>query len=538
MKLGTSRNLILAVVLTAALLVVVVGVIVLPGDKAPQTPLSENGTPYLNTDGATEYQLSVTEISQTYFAFAPYELDSSDPSGGWYYVKSNIFLTSPLTISGDVRLIIGDGFTLTVTGAANSITVETGSLSVFAQPKGTMGKVAVTGDCGISLADGSSLVNTASISSTLPGGCGVHAYGTAAITNGVTGIIQGGIQGICLESDSTVNNKGTVITTEAFAYGIDAYAHAVVTNAGKVQSSYTGIALRAGGTIDNSGTVTATEHGIESDGDGVDITNQEKGLIEGESYGIYVGHGGTVNNSGIIRCTDDYCESIYASIETTVINSGTIQGTWSGINLYKGGAVINDGMIYGTTGSGIVAYSDTATVFNTGQIRGEYGGVSLDAGGMIDNFGTVTADAGNAVDAGHGTGSVTLNNFSTIKGSVFLSDAANSVTFTAGSRIEGDFHIGASTGSVLTFAGTLGPSLQYSVVTGTADIGDAEIQIDGTGLPSTLTGGDTVVLIDASAGSVTDPVTTSIIVGVYDFILSVEDDRLVAKGPVLVKTPR
>ncbi|MCL2148570.1 MAG: hypothetical protein FWH47_04460, partial [Methanomassiliicoccaceae archaeon] len=197
-RLGTPRALTIAAALAAVLLVAAAAFLLL-GNDAPQR-YSGEGVPYIDIDGSTGYRLGAVEIDQTDFVSFPHALDDSGPSGGWYLVKGNIFLTAPLAVSGDVRLIMGSGATLTVTGADNSIAVASGSLSVYAQPKGAMGRVVVTGGCGVELSAGTSLVNTASIASTLPGGCGAHAYGTASITNGATGVIRGGSEGIWLDA--------------------------------------------------------------------------------------------------------------------------------------------------------------------------------------------------------------------------------------------------------------------------------------------------------------------------------------------------
>ncbi|MDY5976440.1 MAG: hypothetical protein SPI84_07400, partial [Anaerovoracaceae bacterium] len=61
---------------------------------------------------------------------------STELSGGWYIVKSNVTLNN-FTISGDVHLILADGCKLTVTGD-----ITGGSLSIYGQTNGT-GKLIV-----------------------------------------------------------------------------------------------------------------------------------------------------------------------------------------------------------------------------------------------------------------------------------------------------------------------------------------------------------------------------------------------------------
>ncbi|MCL2032254.1 MAG: hypothetical protein FWG96_03175 [Methanomassiliicoccaceae archaeon] len=372
-------------------------------EKIPQTPALGDSVPYLDVNGAVEYRSSAAEIDQAYFETAPYALDDTGPSEGWYFINGDIALTGPLVTSGNINLILGNGITLTVTGEANSITVKSGGLSVYAQSAGAAGKVVVISGSGISLAAGCSFVNTASITSLSPGGYGVYASGSAAITNGVTGIIRGGSDGILLAAGGTVDNYGAIIVTGPIACGISSAAYAEITNAGNIQSSSIGVSLPAG------------------------------------------------------------------------------------------------------------------TIYNTGTIAAD-----------IDS---------SAVDAGNGTGAVVLFNGGTITGSVFLPNAPNDVVLRAGSKIYGDFSIGTDVKSTIVFSGELSQSMQYSIITGDVDIGNAFVFIDSAGIPSSFSQGDSVILINAGTGSVTSPVNNAVNSTWYDFTLLVVNKQLIAKTSAFVMPP-
>ncbi|MCL2148388.1 MAG: hypothetical protein FWH47_03505, partial [Methanomassiliicoccaceae archaeon] len=484
------------------------------------------GVPYVGMSGLMRLQLDAEEIDQAYFASAPYTLDDTGPSNGWYFMSGDVTLPGPLVTSGDVCLIIGDGLTLTVTGPSSGVQVASGSLSVYLMSEGATGGITATGGAGVALSDGCALFNTASIASTSMGGYGVQASGYATVANGEGGVITGASGGVLLDAGGVVENLGTIAATGAFAYGVSSYSYADISNSGTIQSGYTGVGLFAGGAVDNSGSITGGDRGIDADSDAADIVNLAGGVIEGGSYGIYIGQGGVVDNSGIIRCIESYCDGVYASIDTCIVNSGLIEGTWDGLNLFEGGTVVNSGAIAGTDpfGNGIVAFYGALVVTNSGTVEGGARGVRLGAGGDIDNSGTIAA-GGDAIYAWGGTAPVTAVIGGAVIGAVTLPDLPNSVVLMAGVTVDGVFSIGSDAGSVIVFSGDPGPSAQYAVVTADADIGAALVLIDGNGLPA-LSQGDEVVLIDA--GSMTAPAYPAVNAAGMDFILTAIAGRLTA----------
>lgn len=80
------------------------------------TYLDENGA-----QGVTEIAIVVDGSTTTWTA-------------GWYVVKSDVTIDSRVTASGDVHLILVDGYTLTVNGGIN--VAERNSLIIYAQSDG------------------------------------------------------------------------------------------------------------------------------------------------------------------------------------------------------------------------------------------------------------------------------------------------------------------------------------------------------------------------------------------------------------------
>ena len=114
----------------------------------PMVALAEGGVSYLDENGYVQTCTSATEVT------------SSDTGWGtsgtttWYVVQGTVIIGSRVTVSGDVRLILTDGCTLTVNGGIqvqdDDDDITNGSanaLTIYAQStdKSTMGKLIAKG---------------------------------------------------------------------------------------------------------------------------------------------------------------------------------------------------------------------------------------------------------------------------------------------------------------------------------------------------------------------------------------------------------
>ena len=296
---------------------------------------------------------------------------SDSVTNGWYIVLSDITLLSPLTVNGDVNLILADGKTLTVSGTHETagVNVPVGNtLTVYSQSGGT-GTLTVTGGKygagiggGRDTAGGKVTINGGKVNATGgqggPGiGAGMNNTGdavTVTINRGtVTATGIGGGAGIGGAyggpTGGTVTINGGTVTAKGSDYsaGIGGGAHINLATIG----------AHGGVTTINGGTVTAT----------------------GGLYGAGIG-GGELGNGG-----------------TTTISGGTVTATGgtngAGIGGGKGGNGGTTTIIGGsvnassisdtpTNGAGADVFLNTLIISgqaNTQVAEGSIGGVDCAA---------------------------------------------------------------------------------------------------------------------------------------------------------------
>ena len=83
---------------------------------------------------------------QTVYGVLPITAVCTELPSGWYYVEGNVFLCHQLTFTGDAKLILCDGATLTINSTENGIVKNDDSIlfSIYAQSSGSsMGKLEV-----------------------------------------------------------------------------------------------------------------------------------------------------------------------------------------------------------------------------------------------------------------------------------------------------------------------------------------------------------------------------------------------------------
>ena len=258
---------------------------------------------------------------------------------GWYVVDSNVTKNGTLTVTGDVKLILVDGCTLTVNGSSNNagVSVTSGnSLTIYGQLAGT-GRLIAYGYGGGAGIGGRSTVNGGSI--TINGGT-VDATGTLYISSGDDGGagIGGGYGssgGIIIINGGTVNAKssgrlggagiGSGFNNSSNTGSVTINGGTVTANGGPGGSAGIGGGYRGnGGTITiTGGTVTASgsydiSYGtyVYAKGIGGGVKNnavKPGGVIDGDGL---VADGGTVTITG---------GSVNASIQSTPTN-GTANG--------------------------------------------------------------------------------------------------------------------------------------------------------------------------------------------------------------------
>ena len=362
-------------------------------------------------------------------------------TSGWYVVNSNVTRNATMTVSGNVNLILMDGFTLEVTGSDNSagISVTPGnSLSVYGQAGGTGTLTAQGGYYGAGIGGG---LNGTGGTITLIGGT-VNATGHhgAGIGGGYAG--EGGditIKGGTIDAQGGVNGAGIGGGYDRSGGTITIEGGEVIATGGSFGAGIGGgkrvMAGGHGGTITiEGGTVTA--QGIDGGagigggygGSGGTISIKGGTVFGGGGppYGAgigggYNGTGGIITiEGGSVRATGAfYAAGIgggsYNTGGTISIKGGTVIAGGGNSGAGIGGGYVGEGGNITIEGGTVTA---TGRVYGAGMGGGEYG-----AGGtvLIDGANTVVSATGgnNGHDIGSGQGnssggSLSLNNNATV----------------------------------------------------------------------------------------------------------------------------
>ena len=314
----------------------------------PMVALAEGGVSYLDENGYEQTCTSATEVT------------SSDTGWGtsgtttWYVVQGTVIIGSRVTVSGDVRLILTDGCTLTVNGGIqvqdDDDDITNGSanaLTIYAQStdKSTMGKLIAKG--------------------------AEHDYN--AVIGGNEGNGYGGSGGAI-----TINGG---------------YVEATNTKGAGIGGGYGTHSGGSGGTITiNGGNITASSQfgagigggeGVSDGGSGGEITINGGSVIATGVNGAGIG-GGQGDGGGQGGGSGGEITITGGSVIATGRNGAAIGGG------YSGGGTGGDGGKITITGGNTTASGYTGTA-----IGGGYGTRGGSGGEVTITGGTVTA-TGNA----------------------------------------------------------------------------------------------------------------------------------------------
>ena len=272
-----------------------------------------NNVSYLDENGNQQTAESATVV----------ESSTTSWNAGWYVVNSNVTISSRITVSGEVNLILADGYTLT---ASQGITVDgSNSLTIYGQTSGTGTLKATTNNAaagigGLYAAGGTITINGGTVEAT--GGGGAAGIG-------------GGLGG----AGGTITINGGTVT----ATGGD--------NPGG--SGIGGGQSGAGGTITiNGGTVTATGGSGGNGGAGIGggsagaggsgtITGGTVTATGRGTYGRGIGSGSSSQSNG--NCSISGNAVVFASSDSSApIGNTSGSDNWNGI-VFQG----NSGQVYG-----------------------------------------------------------------------------------------------------------------------------------------------------------------------------------------------
>ena len=328
-------------------------------------------------------------------------------NAGWYVVNSTVTISEPITVTGAVNLILGDGCTL---NAEKGIVVtSTNSLTIYAQSKngGTLNATGTTDDSGNASAGiGGSTSSVDSGSITIHGGV-INATGGASRWYSGAGI------GGSTPSSGNGGNSGTIkiyggtITAESRGFSVGA-------GIGGGGSGGTGNGGAGTNISIYGGNITAMSYSDNNGGAGI---GGGSGQTNGGTGNITIG-GGTIHSTG-----GSLGAGIGGGSGGTQSGNGTVTISGGKVTAVGGNYAAGIGGGGGTKSQYLTWIGGIGSVTITGGIvdakgngSGEYAGAPIGNGGNTTATATVNKTTGIVFENGAGTvcGDVTLDGSYTV----------------------------------------------------------------------------------------------------------------------------
>ena len=340
-------------------------------------------------------------------------------TAGWYAVSGTVTIDQPITVNGEVNLILADGCTL---NAEKGIVVTTGnSLTIYAQSGGT-GTLNATGttdssnnaSAGIggstSSVDSGTITIHGGVINATGGSTGSNGYGGAGIGGGTSKSANGG-------------NSGTIII----------YGGTVTANSGAGNATGAGIGGGAGDNVGGAGSnitiyggnVTAEAHGTLLSGSGAGIGGGFGSNDGGAGSNIQI-HGGTVHaTGGNLGAGIGGGGGSESGDGTVTISGGTVTavgGNYAAGIGGGGGYSFQYASVTGGTGSVTITGGIVDASSPTDVAYADYKGAPIGNGGNTTAAATVNKTTGIVFENGAGTvcGDVTLDGSYTVPGDYTL----------------------------------------------------------------------------------------------------------------------
>ena len=373
-------------------------------------------------------------------------------SESWYAVTGTVTIDQPITVTGDVSLILTDGCTLTA--EKGIVVTSTNSLTIYAQSEGnSAGKLNAIGttdsnnNASAGIGGSTTVLDSGSI--TIHGGV-INATG-----GGKAGYYGGaGIGGSTFASENG-GNSGTITI----------YGGAITANSGEGGSTGAGIGGGGGGNGENGGdgsgitiyggNVTVASHGTQSGGAGI-----------GGGAGN-MGDGGAGNNIQI------YGGTVHAT--GGVLGAGIGGGGGAGATSGSGNVTIAGGKVTAVGGecaAGIGGGGGYQSTFGGGPTGGT-GSVTI-SGGIVDAKGGGSGSYAGAPigNGGNTTTEATVNKTTGIVFENGVGTVCGDVTFNGSYNVPADYTLNIPTGASLSGSGTLSGGGRF-----TADLSEDMISV-------------------------------------------------------------
>ena len=339
-------------------------------------------------------------------------------NAGWYVVNSTVTISEPITVTGAVNLILGDGCTL---NAEKGIVVtSTNSLTIYAQSGGT-GTLNATGttdssynaSAGIggstsSVDSGSITIHGGIINAT--GGGQSRYYGGAGIGGGTSKSANGGSSGAIIIYDGTVTaNSGAGDATGAgiggggSEQGSGGSGNDITIYGGSVTASSTGTGTGGAG-IGGGGGLTGGGAGnnIQIYGGTINATGSNRGAGIGGGGSVTIYDSSYKAGDGAITISGGEVTAVGGDYAAGIGGGGGYQNTYGGCTGGTGSVTISGGIVDASSPTDVY-YAD-------------YKGDPIGNGGNTTAAATVNKTTGIVFENGAGTvcGDVTLDGSYTV----------------------------------------------------------------------------------------------------------------------------
>ena len=253
-------------------------------------------------------------------------------NSGWYVVDSDVTIGQRVTVTGDVKLILADGYKLTVNGGIQ--VSESTSLTIYGQSKGTGSLKAtatdpldagiggtLSGNCGTVIIYGGKVNAIADKHGAGIGGSGGNITIYGGTVNAIAGRHGAGIGSDSGGGSSTITiNGGTVVAKgggngAGIGSGYTSAAGTITINGGNIRAT--------GGSIDAAG----IGGGYTGNGYGVTISGGTVTAIGGGSAPGIGGGSGASNNGTLSGNCGNVIQASSINADTTNFNGIVYSGT-------------------------------------------------------------------------------------------------------------------------------------------------------------------------------------------------------------------
>ena len=360
---------------------------------------------------------------------------------GWYVVNGNVTISEPITVSGEVNLILVDGCTLT---AEKGIVVTTGnSLTIYAQSGGT-GTLNATGTTDSSNNASAGIGGSTTIFDS--GSITIHG-GVINATGGASRWYSGAGIGGSTPSSGNGGNSGTIkiyggtITAESRGFSVGA-------GIGGGGSGGTGNGGAGTNISIYGGNITAMSYSDNNGGAGI---GGGSGQTNGGTGNITIG-GGTIHSTG---------GSLGAGI------GGGSGGTQSG----NGTVTISGGKVTAVGGNYAAGIGGGGTKSQYLTWIGGIGSVTI-TGGIVDAKGNGSGEYAGAPigNGGNTTATATVSKTNAIVFENGAGTVCGDVTFNGSYEVPAGYTLNIPTGASLSGSGTLSGGSAFTTENLTEDM--------------------------------------------------------------------